>query len=313
MYYIGIDVGGTNIKAGLVNEKGEILHRAQAPTGADRPSAEIGADIGKLAASVRDMAGLSDLDIVSCGIGIPGACSDKEGKVLYTANINFRDFPLKETVQREINVPVHLGNDANCAALGEYHMLEEKPENMVFITLGTGVGGGLIINGKLYTGANGIAGEVGHIMVCRDGELCGCGRRGCWEAYASVTALIRQTKAYALSNPDSAVRQACGPDFEELSGKTAFELAKAGDAGAAQIVDKWISYVADGVVDMVNIFQPSLLLIGGAISREGDTLMVPLREKVERDMYKSCVKKPEIRVARYGNDAGLIGAAFLGK
>lgn len=313
MYYIGIDVGGTNIKAGLVNEKGEILHRAQAPTGANRPSEEIGADIGRLAASVRDMAGLTDVDIVSCGIGMPGACSDKEGKVLYTANINFKDYPLKETVQREINVPVHLANDANCAALGEYYMLEEQVEDMVFITLGTGVGGGLVLNGKLYAGFNGIAGEVGHIMLRDGGEMCGCGRRGCWEAYASVTALIRQTKAYALSHPESEVRRACGADFEELSGKTAFELAKLGDAGAKEIVDNWITYVADGVTDMVNIFQPKLLLIGGAISREGDALMVPLREKVEADMYKSCVEKTEIRAARLGNDAGLIGAAFLGK
>ena len=313
MYYIGIDVGGTNIKAGLVNEKGEILQRAQAPTGAQRSSEEIGAEIGRLAASVRDMAGLRDQDITSCGIGIPGACSDKEGKVLYTANINFKDFPLREAVQKEIPIPVHLGNDANCAALGEYYMLEEKAEDVVFITLGTGVGGGLILNGRLYTGFNGIAGEVGHIMIQRDGELCGCGRRGCWEAYASVTALIRQTKAYAEAHPESNLRSACGPDFEELSGKTAFMLAKEGDADAKKVVETWISYVADGIVDMVNIFQPKLLLIGGAISREGDTLLVPLREKVEADMYKSGVNTPKIRAAKLGNDAGLIGAAFLGK
>lgn len=313
MYYIGIDVGGTNIKAGLVSETGEILQRASAPTGAMRPSEEIGAEIGRLAASVRDMAGLCDLDIASCGIGMPGACSDKEGKVLYTANINFKDYPLRDTVQREINVPVHLGNDANCAALGEYYMLEEKTEDMVFITLGTGVGGGLIINGKLYTGFNGIAGEVGHIMLRHGGEKCGCGRRGCWEAYASVTALIRQTKEYALLHPESEVRRACGSDFEALSGKTPFELCKQGDEGAKEIVDTWISYVADGIVDMVNTFQPKLLLIGGAISREGDALLVPLREKVEREMYKSRVEKTEIRAAQLGNDAGLIGAAFLGK
>ncbi len=313
MYYIGIDVGGTNIKAGLVSETGEILQRTSVPTGAARSSEEIGAEIGRIAASVRDMAGLCDLDIASCGIGMPGACSDKEGKVLYTANINFKDYPLRDAVQREINVPVHLGNDANCAALGEYHMLEEKTEDMVFITLGTGVGGGLILNGNLYTGFNGIAGEVGHIMLRHGGEKCGCARRGCWEAYASVTALIRQTKEYALSHPESEVRRACGADFEDLSGKTAFELAKLGDEGAKEIVDTWISYVADGITDMINIFQPKLLLIGGAISREGDALMVPLREKVERDMYKSRVDKTEIRVARLGNDAGLIGAAFLGK
>ncbi len=313
MYYIGIDVGGTNIKAGLIDEKGHILQRAQTPTLADRPGAEIGADIGRLAAQVARDAGVAPAKIHSVGIGMPGACSDETGMVLYTANINFSDFPLRDAVQKEICLPVHLGNDANCAALGEYYMLPEKIDDMVFITLGTGVGGGLILNGKLYTGFNGIAGEVGHIMLRHGGEKCGCGRAGCWEAYASVTALIRQTRAFAEANPDSAVAKSCGADFAGLSGKTAFALAREGDAGGQQIVDTWIRYVADGITDMINIFQPRLLLIGGAISREGDALLVPLRRMVEAEMYKSRVPQTEIRAAALGNDAGLIGAAFLGK
>lgn len=313
MYYIGIDVGGTNIKAGLVDENGQILHRAQTPTLADRPGEEIGADIGRLAKKVATEAGVAESQIHSIGIGMPGACSDETGYVLYTANINFENFPLRDAVQKEMNLPVHLGNDANCAALGEYHMLPEKINDMVFITLGTGVGGGIIIDGKLYTGFNGIAGEVGHIMLRHGGEKCGCGRRGCWEAYASVTALIRQTRAFAEANPQSAVAESCGADFSNLSGKTAFALAKEGDADAAEIVSTWIGYVADGITDMINIFQPELLLIGGAISKEGDTLLLPLREKVEEDMYKSRVPQTKIRIAAYGNDAGLIGAAFLGK
>lgn len=313
MYYIGIDVGGTNIKAGLVDDGGNIICRAQTPTLASRQSEEIGADIGRLAKKVAEDAGVSQSDIHSIGIGMPGACSDETGTVLYTANINFLNFNLRNAVQKEIDLPVHLGNDANCAALGEYHMLPEKTEDMIFITLGTGVGGGLIINGKLYTGFNGIAGEVGHIMIQKDGEKCGCGRHGCWEAYASVTALIRQTRAYAKAHPESAVAKACGKDFEHLSGKTPFVLAKDGDTGAQEIVSTWIEYVAEGIVDMINIFQPRLLLIGGAISREGDTILVPLRKKVEQDMYKSRVEHTQIRMASLGNDAGLIGAAFLGK
>ncbi len=313
MYYIGIDVGGTNIKAGLVDEAGNILHRAQTPTLADRPGEEIGADIGRLAKKVAEESGIALSDIRSVGIGMPGACSDETGHVLYTANINFENFPLREVVQKEISVPVRLGNDANCAALGEYYTLPEKIDNMVFITLGTGVGGGLILNGKLYTGFNGIAGEVGHIMLRHGGEICGCGRRGCWEAYASVTALIRQTRTFAEANPQSAVARSCGADFSGLSGKTAFALAKEGDPDAAAIVKAWIGYVADGITDMINIFQPKLLLIGGAISKEGDALLVPLRAMVEKDMYKSCVPQTEIRIAALGNDAGLIGAAFLGR
>ncbi len=313
MYYIGIDVGGTNIKAGLVDAAGTIVCRAGTPTLATRPSAEIGADIGRLAVQVLEEAGISKAEVHSIGIGMPGACSDESGTVLYTANINFTDFPLRSAVQKEIDLPVHLGNDANCAALGEYYMLPERPSDMVFITLGTGVGGGLIVNGKLYTGFNGIAGEVGHIMLRQGGEKCGCGRCGCWEAYASVTALIRQTRRFAEENPESAVAKACGKDFAELSGKTAFVLAKEGERDAQRIVDTWIRYVSEGVTDMINIFQPKLLLIGGAISREGDTLLVPLRRMVEEDMYKSRVPQTEIRMAALGNDAGLIGAAFLGK
>lgn len=313
MYYIGIDVGGTNIKAGLIDEAGTVLYRAQTPTQAARPGEEIGADIGRLARKVAEESGTPLSEIRSIGIGMPGACSDETGTVLYTANINFSRFPLREAVQKEIPLPVHLGNDANCAALGEYYLLPEKIDDMVFITLGTGVGGGLVLNGRLYTGFNGIAGEVGHIMLRHGGEKCGCGRRGCWEAYASVTALIRQTRAFAEAHPDSAVAKSCGEDFSGLSGKTAFVLAKEGDVGAQQIVDTWIRYVADGITDMVNIFQPQLLLIGGAISREGDALLLPLRRMVEEEMYKSCVPQTEIRIAALGNDAGLIGAAFLGK
>jgi len=313
MYYIGMDVGGTSIKAGLVDEAGAIVYRAVTPTLATRPRAEIGADIGRLAARVLEEAGVAKSQIHSVGIGIPGACADESGTVLYTANINFTDFPLRDAVQKEIDLPVHLGNDANCAALGEYYMRPERPSDMVFITLGTGVGGGLILNGKLYTGSNGIAGEVGHILLRQGGEKCGCGRRGCWEAYASVTALIRQTRHYAEEHPDSAVAKACGKDFAALSGKTAFALAKEGDADAQRIVDTWIRYVSEGITDIINIFQPKLLLIGGAISHEGDALLVPLRRMVEADMYKSRVPQTEICTAMLGNDAGLIGAAFLGK
>ncbi len=309
MYYIGIDVGGTNIKAGLVTADGTIVNRAQRPSGSQRLSSEIAADMVALAKEVST--GVSDIQ--SIGIGVPGACNDEKGTIIYTANMNFRDFPIRDFVQSQLAIPVHIGNDANCAALGEYFMLPDKVQDMVFITLGTGIGGGLIINGNLYTGSNGIAGEVGHLMIQKGGKPCGCGRRGCWEAYASVTALIEQTITYAKQNPDSAVAKACGADFSAASGKTSFLLAKAGDAGAQSIVDTWIGYVADGIVDMVNLFQPALILIGGAISREGDVLLNPIREIVERDMYKSDTTMPTLRIAELGNDAGLIGAAFLGR
>lgn len=310
MYYIGIDVGGTNIKAGLIDENGSISKRAQAPTEANRPDAEIGATIARLAKEVAEGA---DGEIAACGIGIPGICDDKNGVVLAAANLNFENFPLRAVVENALSLPVYIGNDANCAALGEYARLPESVDNMIMVTLGTGIGGGLVLGGRLYTGTNGLAGEVGHILLHRGGEKCGCGRLGCWEAYASTSALIRRTKAYALANPESTVRKACGEDFSALSGRTAFDLYKEGDAGGSAIVEAWMDNVAAGLADLVHIFQPALILIGGAISGEGEALLTPIRRKVEKELYSSLLPKPEIRAAALGNDAGLIGAAFLGK
>lgn len=310
MYYIGIDVGGTHIKAGLVSGDGKIVKRDEVPTGARRTADEIAATIISLAKSL--MAGAQE-EIGSMGIGLPGAVSDKTGEVLYTPNVNFGQYPLADVVEGECGIPVHLGNDADCAALGEYSMLSEKVDNMILVTLGTGIGGGLILGGKLYTGSNGIAGEIGHSMVRLGDRACSCGRRGCWEAYGSVTALIGDTRRFAEAHPESALRKSLGENFENLSGKSAFALAKKGDADAQKIVDTWISYVAEGVTDLINILQPALVLIGGGISREGEFLLAPLRKLVEEKIYKSGVAAPVVRAAAMGNDAGLIGAAFLGK
>ncbi len=310
MYYIGIDVGGTKIKAGLVGDDGEISRRCEIETGAGRAAAEIAADISALAEKLA--VGIKN-EIRAIGIGLPGAVSNKTGEVLFTPNVNFGRFPLASVVEKAVGIPVYLGNDADCAALGEYAMLKEPVENMILVTLGTGIGGGLILGGKLYTGANGIAGEIGHSMVRLGDRVCGCGRRGCFEAYGSVTALISDTRRFAEENPESNVRKALGENFENLSGKSAFDLAKKGDPDAQKIVDTWISYIAEGVTDLINILQPSLVLIGGGISKEGDALIVPLRKLVEEKIYKSGVPTAEIRAAATGNDAGLIGAAFLGK
>lgn len=308
--YIGIDLGGTNIKAGLVDEAGNILKRASRPTLREREYSKILNDIEAIAREVSEGA---DGEIKGLGIGVPGACNNRDGVIVYTANIKMKNVPVREFFRERLSYPVYVENDANCAALGEYSMLPEKPRDLIFITLGTGIGSGLILDGRLYTGFNGIAGEAGHIIIMPDGIKCGCGRQGCWEAYGSVTALIRQTKEYAMAHPESKLREACGKDFELLSGRTAFTLARQGDMGGKAVVDKWISYVAAGITDMVNLLQPSVVLIGGAISNEGDFLLKPVIENVERDRYKSDVPQTEIKIARWGNDAGLIGAAFLGK
>ena len=313
MYYIGLDVGGTNIKAGLLDETGAVLYRTKAPTPKTRKSEEIADDMCRLVQTVLTESGIAETAVESIGVGIPGVCSEERGTVIYTPNINFSAFPLRAHMQKTFSLPVHLANDANCAALGEYFCLPQRPRDMILITLGTGIGGGLILDGKLHTGFNGIAGEVGHILLCPGGEPCECGRQGCWESYASVSALIRQTRAFIASHPESSFAKSVGNDLSDLSGKTAFDFAKAGDKDAQNIVDTWIGYVAEGLIDIINIFQPELLLIGGAISGEGDALLAPLSGIVEDKMYKSYGPGTKIAAASKGNDAGLIGAAFLGR
>ncbi len=312
MYRIGIDLGGTNIKAGIIEEEGRIIRKDSVPTGAGRHYSEVIRDMANLATGIIEEEGISKEEILSLGIGTPGSCDNRTGMLYYANNLNFHDVPMRAEMEKYINLPINIGNDANCAALGEYHGLDEKMDNVVFITLGTGVGGGIIINGSLYTGTNGSAAEVGHIVLVKDGKPCPCGRLGCWEAYASVTSLIDMSREFIINNPESDVAAACGGDSDKVSGKTAFELARAGSENGKKIVDEWISYVAEGIVDMINLFQPDILFVGGAISREGDFLLEPIRKYVERGSYTTGKERTRIEIARLGNDAGLIGAAFLG-
>ncbi len=308
--YIGIDLGGTNIKGGIVRANGEIIHKDMIPTNAGREYTEIIKDIAGLISKMLEDSNTTIADIKSIGVGNPGTCDAENGIVICASNIGFQNVPMREELSKYFSVPIFIENDANCAALGEYSVLEEDVENMVFITLGTGVGGGIIINKKLYTGKNGTAAEVGHMIINTDGNACNCGGRGCWETYASVTALINQTKEYIKENPTSPLSLA-GKDG--VTGRTAFDLAKKGDEGAKKVVKTWTQYISCGVISIINLLQPEVLMIGGAISKEGDYLINPIIEYQKNNTYSQDVEKTKIMVARLGNDAGLIGSAFLGK
>lgn len=311
--FLAIDLGGTNIKAGLVDSDGNILARAQRPTGAQRGYEEIVRDMSLCAIEAAENGGVSMDDIESVGIGSPGTIDNKRGVIVYANNINFRHTPVREEMQKYINKPIYMGNDANCAALGEYVMLKQPMECFVFVTLGTGVGGGIVINGKLYTGFNGAGAELGHTTLVKDGVPCTCGRNGCYEAYASTTAVIRMTKEAVKENPGSYLASLCDNDVDKVGGKTAFTAKENGDELGTKIVNEWIENVAAGITDIVNIFQPEVLSIGGAISREGDAILKPIIEYVEKYRYSRDVEQTKIQIAKYGNDAGLIGAAFLGR
>lgn len=315
MYYIGIDLGGTGAQAGIVTEKGEIIAKGSVPTQAKAGYEAIVKDMAELTLEVIKEANIS-LDEIKCiGIGCPGSIDDKNGVVYYSNNIEMSDAPVCAEMQKYIDKPVYIGNDANCAALGEYFALnDDSIEDFVAITLGTGVGGGIIIDKKLYTGYNGIAGELGHIKLVLDGEKCSCGRTGCWEAYASATALVRQTEQAAKDYPDSLVAKMVAENGGKGSGKTSFMAAREGDEVGQMVVDNYVKYVSEGLVDIINIFQPNVIAIGGGVSKEGDNLLNPIKEYIKGKSYgEGTVPGVEITIAKLGNDAGIIGAAFLGR
>ncbi len=311
MYRIGIDLGGTNIAVGVVDDKYQIVGRAKCKTALPRPAEEIVADMVKTAFEAVKNANLTMDDIASVGVGCPGTCNGDTGEVEYSNNLKFDHLPLVAMLKAGLNKPVFMDNDANVAALGEAVAGAARGvKNCVCITLGTGVGGGVIIDGKIYSGSNFAGAELGHTVIVVDGEPCNCGRDGCWEAYASATALIRQTTRAIEAHPDSKMAQMAQGN---VNGRTAFDAMRAGCPVGKQVVDTYIRYIAAGLLNMINIFQPDVLCIGGGICNEGETLMAPLREQIENERYsKYSVKQTTLCVAALGNDAGIIGAAALG-
>lgn len=315
MYYIGIDVGGTSLKAGLVDEDAKIVYKESVPTCTEKGYKQIIKDMADLVSKVIKNGKVEQKSIKSIGVGIPGAIDSKGGNVIFACNINFRNVPLREEMQKYIDLPIFIENDANCAALAESIDGAAKGiDHSITITLGTGIGGGVVIDKKIYSGFNGTASELGHMVIMVDGESCTCGRRGCWETYASATAIIRQTKKAAQENPDSLINKLIGGNLSKIDAKTAFDAAKQGDEVGIRVVNQYIKYIAEGLLNIINIFQPEILVIGGGVCKEGEYLLKPLRELVSAGIYtKGEIPEPQIKVAEMGNDAGIIGAAMLGK
>lgn len=308
--YIGIDLGGTNIAVGLVDNEPKIVAQASRPTGAERPYQEIARDMAELCKEVTENAGYTMADIQGIGVGSPGAIDSKEGVIVFANNLNWHNVPLIAELKKYYpEIPMTVENDANAAAYGEYVVNGDGAESFLAITLGTGVGGGIVLDKRIYRGFNGAGGEIGHFTLVHDGEYCTCGKNGCWEAYASVTALIRQTEAAMKANPDSLMVQKAD-EKGHVSGRTAFDAAKAGDAAAQQVVDQYLEYVADGISSVINIFQPKVLVIGGGISKEGDYILKPIQAYIDRYTYCKDIPQTELKIATLFNDAGIIGAAL---
>ncbi len=312
--YIGIDLGGTNIAIGIVNDDAKIIVKGSTPTYNERSYQEIVKDMADLSKQLIDKAGLKLEDIKGIGVGSPGSIDSKNGVVVYANNLKFDNVPLREELNKYFDVPVAVENDANAAALGEYKATGIDSECFVAITLGTGVGSGIVIDGKIFRGFNGAGGEFGHTTLVADGVLCTCGRKGCWEAYASVTALIRQTKVAIEKHPESLMNEILKKSGEEVNGRTAFDAAKQGDKAAQNVVDTYVKYVADGLTNVINIFQPEILVIGGGISREGEYLVEPVRKHCKEFSYTTgSLPETKIQAATLLNDAGIVGAAFAAK
>ena len=318
MYRIGIDLGGTNIAAGIVNEKFEIVAQDSTPTLVGRPNTEIVDDIAALCKKLCATVGIAEHDVASVGIASPGVVDDETGCVISAYNLNFFSFPIIPLLkERFAAAEFHIENDANAAAWGEAIVGAAKgTKSSVMITLGTGVGGGIIADGKVFKGFNSAAGELGHIVIHVGGRQCSCGRRGCWEAYSSATGLINMT-AEKLEECKKSGRKTVMTDLVaekgRVTGRTAFDAKRMGDEAGAEVVETYVKYLASGLTDMINIFQPEVLSIGGGISNEGQYLIDLVKPLVDRDQFgDGNFPQTTLRIAELRNNAGIIGAAVLG-
>lgn len=313
-YYVGIDLGGTNIVAGVVDENYNIISKASTKTNCPRPEKEIADDMAKMALQAVKNANLEISNIEWIGIGTPGIANSSTGIIERANNLGFVNTPMVKYIKETIDKPVFIENDANAAAYGEFVAgAAKEAKNAICVTLGTGVGAGIIIDGKIYSGSNYAGAEIGHTVIEVDGAECSCGRKGCFEAYSSATGLIRMSKEAMEKNPDSIMNKMAQEKGGRVTARTSFDAMRAGDKSAKEVVDKYIKYLAAGITNTINIFQPDILCIGGGVCNEGDPLLLPVKALVENeDFAKNSEKRTEIVIAKLGNDAGIIGAAFLG-
>ena len=311
-FCIGVDLGGTNIAVGLVNLKSRsIIRKASIKTNAPRPCEAISEDIVRLCRDLCEKEGVTLAEAKWIGIATPGIV--KGGVVVMASNLGWNNAPFADIVRRISKRPTFIANDANTAAYAEALWgVGAESRSLVAVTLGTGVGGGIVIDGKIWEGINGFAAEIGHVILDADGRTCSCGKRGCFEAYCSATALVSEARRVMRLYPDSSMWKMCGGDINRVNGIIPFKAMAAGDIAAEAVIDDFVKYLAIGVSNVINIFQPDVVCIGGGISGEGERLMRPLRERLERISFGTKEGRTKVTVAKYMNDAGIIGGALLG-
>ena len=312
MYYIGIDVGGTNLAAGLVDENLHIIYRKNKATDRSINVEQMAVELSSLVEDLLQEASMKKESIHSIGLGVPGTANLKTGQIEYANNLPFCQGDLKLLLEEKTGIKVYMDNDANAAAWGEYLVCENKPNSFVMVTLGTGVGCGMIINGKIFRGINYAAGEIGHMTIKKNGRLCPCGRRGCLELYASAEALVQQAKKKMQKKENSMLWQLCNFNIEEMDGRKFFEAVRMGDKCACKVRKRFVKYLGEGLLDLINMLQPDVICIGGGISKAGDMFLPQTKEYIAERVYsRDSAENTALTVAQLGNDAGIIGAGML--
>ncbi|MGN0805294.1 MAG: ROK family protein [Candidatus Coproplasma sp.] len=310
MYYIGIDLGGMSAKCAVLID-GALCGVCRCKTDKNNTPEQTAADLAFLAEEAIAQSGIAKDQIGGIGIGSPGIIDSEKGIVESWSNFGWEKVKLAKLVSEKVGLPVYVLNDANAATYGEYTYGSAKKYNSaVMLTIGTGVGGGIVFDGKLLEGNSGAGAELGHEVIRFGGEKCTCGRRGCLEAYASATALIRQAKKAMALHTDSLLWQLCNQDIDAVDGKIIFETFASDDKTAKSVVNKYLTYLSEGVINYVNIFRPEAVIIGGGISAQGEVITKPIQRKVNRYMLGG-KNSPAVKVvaATLGNDAGIFGAA----
>ena len=315
MLYIGVDLGGTGIKAGVVDERGEILSKGSTPTMKERPYQAIIRDIAALCEDVAKQANVAMADIAAIGVGVPGICDPKTGIIPFCTNLGWHEVPFVAEMGKYLPNRVVVDNDATVAGYAESIAgVSKGTKSSVFITLGTGVGGGVVLGGKLLTGYTGAASELGHMVIAENGEECTCGSRGCFEAYSSATALIRDTKRAMAAHPKSLLHTIAAENGG-VDGRTAFLAKERGDEAGTQVVENYIEHLTCALTNLVNIFFPEVLALSGGVANQGEVLLAPLREKVRARSFgaRYAASHTRIELCTLGYRAGMIGAAMLAR
>lgn len=312
MVRIGVDVGGTGIQVGVVDQSNHILKEGSIPTCTDIPFEEQVKRIVDCIISVTIDAGFSVDDILSVGVGIPGIASRKTGEVIKCTNMGWHHVPFREVFSSYLSKPVFIENDANVAALAESVAgVSAGTDSSVFITIGTGIGSGIILNGKIWSGAHGIGGELGHILFDLDGVTCTCGNHGCLERYCSATALIRMAKEAVKEHPESLIMSLAGNDLSRIEAKTVFDAAAKEDPVGLTLYHRYIDYLAQAIASVANLLDPEIIVLGGGVSKAGLYLLNPLLKKYPRYVLFNDQPIPALKLAVLGSEAGIIGAAML--